>query len=377
MDKATALQPIFIQTAPEFLRMTGDLRSQRRIAVDTESNSLHAYRERVCLLQFSTDTRDYIVDPLALESLDPLGAIFSAAGIEKIFHAAEYDLVGLRRDFGFSSHNIFDTMQAGRILGRKLAGLDRLLEEKFGIQVNKRFQKADWGARPLAAALLQYAAQDTHFLIPLRDMLEEELHAKGFWELAREDFRIIAGEAAGPKPRPESPSWSRFLGRRELKPRDLAILKELVAWRESVAASLDRPPFKVLDDNRLMDIARARPSSLEDLRAVGLTARQMAAWGEQLLPVVRRGLHAKPVQRPRAPLPDPSYLRRLEKLKLWRKKTAAAMDVESDVVLPRVLMLALAEGGAHQAASVMSRSPSRQQRFGAELLQLLQAVPGA
>ena len=170
--------------------MIRDLEQQRRIGVDTESNSLHAYRERVCLIQFSTAGTDYILDPLAFDDLNPLAQIFSDVQLEKIFHASEYDIICLRRDFGFTFSNIFDTMQAGRIPGRKLAGLDHLLEEKFGVKVNKRFQKADWGVRPLSHDLLLYARLDTHYLIPLRDLLQAELEQKGLWQLAQEDFRF-------------------------------------------------------------------------------------------------------------------------------------------------------------------------------------------
>ncbi len=184
-----------------------------RIAVDTESNSLHAYHERVCLIQFSTTEQDYILDPLALEDLSLLGPIFANPQIEKIFHAAEYDLICLRRDYGFTFSNIFDTMQAGRILGRKQAGLDRLLEDKFGVKVNKRFQKADWAVRPLSRDLLVYARLDTHYLIPLSNLLKADLEEKGLWQLALEDFQI-ACHPNGQKPKVDAPAWMRFNTRR-------------------------------------------------------------------------------------------------------------------------------------------------------------------
>ena len=126
--------PELIQSSSQLDRLVNELSCQPRIAVDTESNSLHAYRERVCLIQFSTAETDYLVDPLALDGLDILGPIFADPKIEKVFHAAEYDLICLRRDYGFNFANLFDTMQAGRILGRKLAGLDRLIEEKFNLK---------------------------------------------------------------------------------------------------------------------------------------------------------------------------------------------------------------------------------------------------
>jgi ribonuclease D len=139
------------------------------VAVDTESNSLFAYREQVCLVQFSTTQADFLVDPLALADLTPLAPLFADPKIEKVFHAAEYDLLCLKRDFGFSFANLFDTMLAGRILGRKEIGLGAMLEAFYGVQADKRHQRANWGQRPLPAPLLEYATLDTHYLIPLRD----------------------------------------------------------------------------------------------------------------------------------------------------------------------------------------------------------------
>src|SRR5512138_1771996 len=242
--------PVLVDTPKGFADMVSDLRRQPRIAVDTESNSLHAYRERVCLIQFSTPDNDYVLDPLAFDDLSALGPVFANPSIEKIFHACEYDIICLRRDYGFAFENLFDTMQAGRILGRRQAGLDRLLEEKFGVKINKRFQKADWAVRPLSRELLLYARLDTHYLIPLRDMLKAELEAHGLWQLAAEDFRI-ASQPNGNKPKLEIPAWTRFSTRKDLTPRDLTVLDSLLVWREQVAAELDRPPFKVLDDDRL------------------------------------------------------------------------------------------------------------------------------
>src|SRR5512146_2790881 len=219
--------PALIETPRRLTELVADLRRQPRIAVDTESNSLHAYHERVCLVQFSTPETDYVLDPLALDDLSALGPIFASPAIEKIFHASEYDILCLRRDFGFSFAAIFDTMQAGRILGRRQAGLDRLLEEKFGVKMNKRFQKADWAVRPLSRDLLLYARLDTHYLIPLRDMLKAELEEKGLWQLAEEDFEL-ARHPNGTKPKLELPAWARYSTRRDLNERDLTILDSLL-----------------------------------------------------------------------------------------------------------------------------------------------------
>lgn len=364
--------PELVQEARSLDRLVNELGRQRRIAVDTESNSLHAYRERVCLIQFSTEKSDYVVDPLALDDMSPLGPIFANPEIEKIFHAAEYDILCLRRDFGYSIAHIFDTMQADRILGRKQAGLDRLLEEKFGVTQNKRFQKADWGARPLSRELLLYAASDTHYLIPVRDLLEAELEGRQLLELALEDF-AMACNGGVPKPRSESPAWDRFRLRRDLSPRELAVAHELLMWRETVAARLDRPPFRVLVDERLVELARVQPATAEALQSAGLGVRQVERWGRDILRAVARGRERSPIKRASSPSPGRPYLRRLERLKQWRKKAAAEMGVESDVVLPRPLLLALAEGGPDALQAVMSSSPWRWRRFGEQIAHVVGA----
>ncbi len=362
--------PTLIETPKRFAELAADLRHQPRIAVDTESNSLHAYRERVCLIQFSTPDIDYVLDPLALDDISALGPVFASPSIEKIFHASEYDIICLRRDFGFSFDAIFDTMQAGRILGRRQAGLDRLLEEKFGVKMNKRFQKADWAVRPLSRDLLLYARLDTHYLIPLRDMLKAELEAKGLWQLAQEDFEL-ARHPNGARPKTEVPAWFRYGARRGLNPRDLTVLSALLDWRDQAASELDRPAFKVLDDDRLVEIALAKPSTRQELATIGLTPRQSQNWAGPILEAVAAGLKAPLVKRRPLPRPDDAYLKRLDKLKDWRKKAAEKMDVESDVVLPRPLMLALAEKGPSELRSVLKASPWRLEHFGDEIKKVL------
>ena len=163
--------PLWVNSKELLQKMITDIASQPRVAVDTESNSLHAFREQVCLMQFSTPKADYIVDPLEFEDLASLAPIFSDKNIEKIFHAAEYDLICLKRDFNFKFANLFDTMQAARIIGYPAVGLDRLLGDKFGIQMDKRHQKADWAARPLTEEQIHYARLYTHYLFDLLNLL--------------------------------------------------------------------------------------------------------------------------------------------------------------------------------------------------------------
>ncbi len=180
----------------------------------------------------------------------------------------------------------------------------------------------------------------------------------------------MACHANGSKPKSKSPFWTHFSNRRDLTLRDLTVLNELLAFREQLAAHLDRPPFKVLEDDRLIEIAKTKPSTINEL-AVELTSRQIQNWGSLILEAIVRGTQSPLVKQLPPDRPNEAYVKRLEKLKNWRKKIAAEMDVESDVVLPRPLLLALAESGSQEVEKVMECSPWRQEHFGAQIVTVL------
>jgi ribonuclease D len=370
----TSLLPAPVWVAePRILdRLARILVSQPRLAVDTESNSLHAYREQVCLVQFSTPSTDYLVDPLVLHDFSPLAPIFSDPKIEKVFHAAEYDLICLKRDFGITIANIFDTMQAARILGYKQVGLDSMLAEKLGITLNKRYQKADWGERPLSPEMLNYARLDTHHLLDLRDSLQAELQARNRWELAHEEFaRLAVGNGVS---KPEISSWQRVKGTQHFSTRQLTILRELCLWRDAQAEKMGRPVFKVIDDRRLVSISLAPPRSQADLEALNLTPRQVHVFGADILQAVYRGRKAGPIQRPLSDRPDPNVLNRLNVLSNWRKAVAMQIGVESDIVLPKAWMHSIAEQNPKtipELSTLMPQSPWRLKTYGAEILKTL------
>jgi len=365
--------PVWVDNSRTFQVMVDDLANQPQVAADTESNSLHAYREQVCLIQFSTTRTDYLVDPLELTDLSLLAPILANPGIEKVFHAAEYDLICLRRDFGFVVSNLFDTMHASKILGYPAVGLDKLLSYKFGVQMDKRHQKANWATRPLTREQTHYARLDTHYLLELRGRLEQELRAKGRWVLAQEDFRR-ACEVDVPKARSGEDAIRRFIGRKDLSDRELTILNELCTWRESAAESLNRPLYKVLADDVLIGIARAAPIHKVDLAGIGMTERQIGLWGDEVLTAVARGLSGPPIERRNIRPRNEAMLARLEKLKRWRKQVAEQSALESDIVLPRPYLIALAETppkNRPELAGIMRESPSRVQEYGEQILQLL------
>ena len=354
--------------------MATDLARYPLISVDTESNSLYVYQEQVCLIQFSTGQADYLVDPLILrDELNCLTPIFANPGIEKIFHAAEYDIICLKRDFDFSFSDLFDTMLAGRILGRTAIGLASILAEEFNLELDKRYQRANWGQRPLQPALLAYARLDTFYLIPLRERLKAALQTCGRWELALEDFQRLCRTDV-----PEAnynDLWTRVAGGQDLSPYQATVLEELCHYRNRRAQEADLPAFKILSNQTLVEIALLSPRTLDELKSVKeMSPRQVSRHGEGLLQAVQRGLNGKPIHRPANHRPEERILNRLEHLRNWRKLTGKTMGVESDVILPRDMMERLAQVGptcTEDLAVIMQYLPWRLEHFGPELLNIL------
>lgn len=359
-------------------KLAAVLSDQPILAVDTESNSLFAYREQVCLIQFSTPDADYLVDPLALADLSPLGPIFADPHIQKVFHAAEYDLLCLKRDFSFSFNNLFDTMLAARILGRKEVGLGSILEAEFNLQVDKRHQRANWGQRPLPDYLLDYARQDTHYLIEVRERLERQLEDRGLAPLAQEDFRRLCLVEAKDE-NGKTACW-RVTGVHKLSPQQTAVLQELCIYRDEVARQINRPLFKVISDHTLHAIATALPGSMDELKVLpGMTQHQMERHGRAILQSVQRGLQASPIHRPRNVRPDDRFLARVEALKQWRKHKATELEVESDIILPRDLLHTLANRNPQEMEALtecLQDVPWRREQYGEEILFVLRKVEG-
>jgi ribonuclease D len=375
-----------IQALPDLITRLDDLHLLAEIlsrtpvvAVDTESNSLFAYREQVCLIQFSTLQEDILVDPLAVKDLTPLAALFNDRQIEKVFHAAEYDLICLSRDFGFQFNNLFDSMVASRILGRQAVGLGSILEAEFGVQLDKHGQRANWGQRPLPPRLLDYARLDTHYLIALRERLRAELELGGLLPLAQEDFNRLCAIQAAPNdsegPGDKNASCWRVSGSYHLEPQKAAVLLELCRYREQVGRAANRPLFKVIGDGTLLAIAENTPGNLTQLgRLPGMSANQLQRHGIKILQAVQRGLKSAPINPPRPPRPEDAYLARLEALRAWRKATAEKMGVASDVVLPRDLLYSLVERNPSSAgalAETLNGAPWRLEHFGDQILTVL------
>ncbi len=357
-------------------RLADELSAQPIVAIDTESNSLYAYRERVCLIQFSIPGKDYLVDPLAIPDLEPLRNMLASKKIEKVLHGAEYDVIGLKRDFGFRLRNLFDTRMAIRTLGGEEASLQKLLETEFGVRLSKRHQRANWGKRPLSPELLSYARLDTHYLLPLRQRLGSALREARRWEENAEACAYIT-LLKPPSNSFEAEGFWQINNARKLGPKQAAVLRELWAFRDGLARERDVPVFKILEDKVLLAIAQAMPRDQSRLSNVpGLTPGHQRRYGRRLLEVVDRGSKAPPAHPPRHKRIPDAILSRYDRLRQWRKRIAEKRGLPSDIILPRDVLWEI----AHQAPRNLKELREiflplewRFQKYGQEILALLKS----
>lgn len=336
-----------IRTGAELEALVAELREEPLVAVDTEAASFHRYQDRVYLLQVSSRRQTAVVDPLAVGTLDPIGELLADPAIETLFHDADYDLRLLDREYGFRAESLFDTRIAAQLLNEPGIGLAALLEKYLGVRLDKRFQRADWSARPLSPEMLEYAASDTRHLPELRDILAGRLEERGRMEWAREEFELLTRVRAS-DPNGTEPGWLRLKGAKALKPRELAILRELWEWREGVARRADRATFRVLNNEPMLVMAKNPPVDLAALKAVpGVSGDQAARRGREILAAVRRGLELPEnelprVERPPRRAPDPAFEARLERLKAQRNQLAREHDLAPGVLCPNGTLEAIA-----------------------------------
>ena len=366
--------PIFIDQQVALEAQIEHLRSEPILAVDTEANSLFAYQEQVCLIQISSTSEDYIIDPLSLQDLSPLGELFNDPAIEKVFHASEYDLIILHEDFQFTFQNLFDTMIAAQILGREKLGLDALLWEFVNLKVDKKYQRSNWGKRPLTDDMLRYAQVDTHYLIGIRHKLALELKEKDLSDIAREDFTRSCRAYLNHKENTLAPCW-RINGARKLPPQNAAVLSSLCQYRENFAQKINKPVFKVLGAQTLLKLAETPPTTKAQLLKMGLPGkRNLERHAAGLIQAIQAGLSSQPIYPPKKVRFDDSYLARENSLRNWRKLTARKMGVNSAVVLPRELLYKVITENPQDKSRlevILKDVPWRLERFGAEILSVI------
>ena len=318
----------------------------KAIALDTEGASFHKFIDRIYLLQLTTDSRSAIIDPLPIGTPASLGRMLEDPKVEVVFHDADYDLRLLHQDYGWRITNIFDTRIAAQLLGLTAFGLAALLEKYFGLKLDKKHQRADWSMRPLSADMLDYAAHDTRHLLELRDLLHNELDRKGRWAWAAEEFQRLEGTRWEPED-PRS-TFLKLKGARDLTRRELARLRELVAWRDSVARELDRSTFRVMSNEVLFEATRVGATTKEQLGAIkGMPRGMLERQSEEMLAAIAAGEAVPESDLPRFPRAarwekDPEFDAKVSALKTVRDDAAKRLELDPGVLCARDRLEAVA-----------------------------------
>jgi len=320
-----------------------------RVALDIESNGFHRYPERICLVQLAVPGSVFLIDPLVVSDAGPLGELLADASVEKVLHSAAYDLRSLDRDWGFRARNLFDTSIAAAFVGSTRLGLAAVLQDYLGVELNKskRLQRADWTVRPMSPEAQRYAAEDVLHLERTRNMLLERLG-----ELSRLDW--VAEECerlAEVRYQPRDPEWAfvSIKGSRTLDGRGLAVLRSLHRFREQEAVRSDRPPFKVISDTVLIQMAASPCSDLGGVKGLGRFGHPPAV--DRLRTAVRDGLRAPVVKLPRPPTRNGQRLSaaeraevvdRLQRLKGWRTDLGQRLGLDPALLWPALSLERLA-----------------------------------
>jgi ribonuclease D len=337
---------VYLDTPDAVTRFLNSIGRTDAIALDTEGASYHRFVDRIYLLQLSTRDKSAIIDPLPIGMPPVLGDLLESPDVEVVFHDADYDLRLLQQDYGWHVRNIFDTRVAAQLLGIRAFGLAALLERYFGVKLDKKHQRADWSRRPLSEDMLEYAALDTAYLLALRDRLAQELDRTGRRAWAREEFALLEGTRWLAED--GDTAFLRMKGARDLTRRELAILRELVPWRDAVAKQADRATFRVIGNEQLLAIAKAQPATRDALTTIkGMPRGLLESRGTELLAAVRRGIAVPEAELPRFPRAprwerDIDFDARVLALKAVRDEAAQRLDLDPGVLCARDRLEAVA-----------------------------------
>ncbi|MEJ2642922.1 MAG: HRDC domain-containing protein [Desulfosarcinaceae bacterium] len=370
-----------IDNAADLAQFAGQIGSADCLAVDLEADSMFHFRERVCLIQIATEQQTVVIDPIECGDLTVLKAVFRDPAVCKIFHGADYDVRSLFRDFEIEVHNLFDTQLASMYLGYRETGLDAVLQRHFGVKLDKRYQKKDWSQRPLPTEMVDYAAADVAYLIPLKAQLEAALAAKERLGWVMEECTLLS--QVRPPNNFDQPLYLRFKGAGRLAPRNLAVLESLLRYRQKTAKRKDRPLFKILSNTSLLKIAGALPTTvaaLEETHAISAKQKQMYARG--LVSAVKKGLAVPDQELPVYPRRKPPRMPRLapERIKLlkgWRDTQAERLDLDPSLLLTKALIAAIAVANPADFSALVRIADIRRWQcdaFGREIIAVLDCL---
>jgi len=370
-----------IEKASDLRRIAKYVRTRGVIGVDLEADSMFHYQEKVCLVQMASNDQTFLIDPLALKDLSPLAPVFADPGVRKVFHGADYDIRSLYRDFGIEVHSLFDTQIAARFLGFRETSLASLLKNLSGLVIEKKYQKKDWSQRPLPSAMCVYAARDACHLMELSKLFEGRLRAKGLLSCVEEECEVLS--KVRPAPMEDTPFFLRFKGSGNLDSRSLAVLEALLQFRDELARKQNQPPFKIVGNIPLMEMARKKPVNEDGLKSIGrLSARQIKSLGRPLLQRISQALRLPEEVLPSYPHKprsayDPKVARRIKALREWRLERSKSLGVDSALTLSNAQIRSLVDTPPKDLGELQRIGGLRnwQKRlFGKEICTLLDTV---
>ena len=372
----------YIQTRAELEQFVGRIGQETILAVDLEADSMFHYQEKVCLLQMAGNGENVVIDPLEVNDLSPLAPLFKNRDVCKVFHGSDYDVRSLYRDFSIEINNLFDTQLASMFMGERETSLGAVVCNRFGIQLDKRYQKKDWSQRPLPDGMIEYAASDVYHLIPLARMLMEELEEKGRLDWVREECDYLS--EVRPMENCNDPLFLRFRGAGRLPRRNLAALEGLLQYRRELAEKKDRPLFKVISNTALLKIATEMASSPQAMEAARcLSAKQIRIYGKPLSAIVKKAsaLTEKDLPtypRRRRPSMSPKVPERIKVIKAWRDRLADRLELDPALLFNKALMTAIAVKKPAEIQGLRTVEGIRNwqvKAFGKEVLTVLSALP--
>jgi len=327
-------------------KLSSELMNETRIAVDLEADSMFHFKEKVCLIQIGIMGKTYIVDPLLIEDMSPLGPVFRDPEIRKVFHGADFDIRSLYRDYSFEVNNLYDTELASRFLGIKETGLASVIHARFGVSLDKKYQKKDWSVRPLPKEMLTYSAGDVLYLLELERMITKELKTLERLSWVTEECEILSN--VRPAQVNHTDLFLKFKGAGRLSRRDLALLEKILRFRLNLAEKKDKPVFKIFSNGSILDFVHLKPTRKKDLTHLKSgQSKQILRYGDSLIPFVKDVRHLSekelPVYKRKRSKPlKPLESDRKKKLKNWRLEKGEGLNIDPSLILNKNQMTELA-----------------------------------
>jgi ribonuclease D len=370
-----------IDTFDALKNLARTIDTEKTIGVDLEADSMYHFKEKVCLIQMAAPGINVVIDPLMVKDLSPLKPIFKRPEVSKIFHGADYDVRSLYRDFDITINNLFDTELASRFLGYSETGLEAVLKNKFDVALDKKFQRKDWSRRPLPRDMISYAAKDARYLLPLAQILTDELKELGRLQWVQEECEILSKVRANINN--IDPLYLNFKGAGKLNPRNLAVLEALLQYRRTIARKKDKPLFRIFGNRSLLELADKKPPDLKQLEeSRALSPKQISMYSAGVIAAIQDAMQVEqdnlPVyprrRSPRVPL---VVAGRVKALRNWRDEQVDRLVLDPALICTKALMSTIAQQKPSRVSDLSAINEMKnwqKKEFGQDIVQVLKQV---